>query len=199
MSRGSHGSLDGARFGTTIRALLFTCASFCYMPRWNHTFSNQNIHRKSTLRREDNELGLILKVPSVNLEQTSVPGPATELDFSPFHKSPRSSYLEMKLLSRLERSAARPAVTRPLHTHTHTSARIHTHTHTHTHGRVHTGRSYVWYERYCVNWCQLWTTVFLFLRRYFIRMRSGERESPPLRIVGNERERCCERKVETCK
>lgn len=132
MSRGSHGSLDGARFGTTIRALLFTCASFCYMPRWNHTFSHQNIHRKSTLRREDSELGLILKVPSVNLRQTSVPGPATELDFSPFHKSPRSSYLEMKLLSRLERSAARPAVTRPLHAHTHTSARIHTHTHTRT-------------------------------------------------------------------
>lgn len=173
MRRGSHGSSDGARFGTTtIRALLFSCASFCYMPRSNHTSSQQNIHRKSTLRREVNGLGLISKLPSVKLKQTSVPGPATELDLSPFHKSPRSSYLEMKLLSRLERSAARPAVTRPLHARTHGRA------HTHIHRRFHTGRSYVWYERYCVNWCQLWTTVFLFLRRYFIRMRGVEREKP---------------------
>ena len=132
MRRGSHGTLVGARFGTTIRALLFSCASFCYMPRWNHTFSHKNIHRKSTLRREDSGSGLILKLPSVNLKQTSVPGPAAELDFSPFHKSPRSSYLEMKLLSRLERSAARPAVTRPLHTRARTYTHSHAHTHTHT-------------------------------------------------------------------
>lgn len=41
----------GARFRITIRALLFSCASFCYMPRSNHTSSNRNIHRKSTLER----------------------------------------------------------------------------------------------------------------------------------------------------
>lgn len=58
------------------------------------------------------------------------------------------------------------------------STHAHARAHTHIHRRFHTGRSYVWYERYCVNWCQLWTTVFLFLRRYFIRMRGVEREKP---------------------
>lgn len=59
--------------------------------------------------------------PQVNWAEPAVPELATELNAVPSsHKSRRSSYLEMKLLTRLERSAASPAVTHPLHTHTHT-------------------------------------------------------------------------------
>lgn len=87
------------------------------MPRLNHTSSNRNIHRKSKLGQRKCDVS-VLRFLSGQLN-TRKPTGSYGAVRSHFHKSRRSSYLEMKLLTRLERSAARPAVTQPTHTHIH--------------------------------------------------------------------------------
>lgn len=144
-------------FRITTRALLFSCASFCYMPRSNHTSSDRNIHRKSTLEKEREAkggkrrfLGGLKLLSGERTEPSGCPSTSDGAERSPFHKSRRSSYLEMKLLTRLERSAASPAVTHPLHTH--------------APSHIHREEPRLGNGSYCVNGCQIWTTVFLFLR-----------------------------------
>lgn len=97
---------------------------------------------------------------------------------SPFHKSRPSSYLEMKLLTRLERSAASPAVTHPLHTRTHTHAYSLSLTH------MKGGAIRLRNGSYCVNGGQLWTTVFLFLRSGISEECASEREKAPALLIG---------------
>lgn len=64
---------------------------------------------------------------SSRVELNECPRTSYGAERSPLHKSRRSSYLEMKRLTRLERSAASPAVTHPLHTHTRTQGYALTH------------------------------------------------------------------------
>lgn len=155
MRYGSQSSSDGARFRITIRALLFSCASFCYMPRWNHTSSNGNIHRKSTLERKTDVLSFKLRSLGAR-NQPGVPELATELNAVPSTKADGHPIWRWSFLP--DWSAAQRAQLSPTrYTHTHTQA-----THAHTHSREELSP---WNGRYCVNGCQLWTTVFLFLRR----------------------------------
>ena len=185
-------SSDGARVGITIRALLFlSCASssvffFFFFGNYvllhaalkSHLFKWEYPSEIHTGETKANGLWLsiiiiITKTPLAHNWKHGCPRTSYGAERGPFHKSRRSSYLEMKLLTRLERSAASPAVTRPLHTHAH--ARAHTHTHTHTLSHIHREELRLWNGRYCVNGCQLWTTVFsIFTLRHFLRMRVGE-------------------------
>lgn len=144
MRYGYQSSSDGARFKTTIRALLFSCASFCYMPRWNHTSSNRNIHRKSTLHGEKENNVFAFKLLSDKLNKSSVPELATELNAVLSTKADGHPIWRWSFLP--DWSAAQRAQLSPTrYTHMHADADAHTHTRKHTEIRSHTytGRSLV--------------------------------------------------------
>lgn len=130
MRCGSQSSSEGARFRITIRALLFSCASFCYMPRSNHTSSNGNIHRKSTLERRKPTF-VAFKLPSGKLNarnQPGVPELATELNAVPSTKADGHPIWRWSFLP--DWSGAQRAQLSPTR-------------YTHTRSRTYIGRSYV--------------------------------------------------------
>lgn len=121
--------------------------------------SNRNIHRKSTLVTKKDALPR--KLPSGKLyehKQPGVPELATELNAVPSTKADGHPIWRWSFLP--DWSGAQQAQLSPTR-------------YTHSLSHMHREELRLWNGSYCVNGCQLWTTVFLFLRS---GMRVGERE-----------------------
>lgn len=92
----------------------------------------------------------------------------------------------MKRLTRLERSAASPAVTHPLHARARALAHMHSHKYTHRQALPHIRREELrpWNARYCVNWCQFLDNCMSIFTQWHLRRMLRRRRKPECTFDG---------------